>query len=121
MNQYWLVLFMTFATILLATCTARPDQQFGDSTLIGPEAQLQYHWRLGRFRPYAGGGVGFAYVKSDFIGSDTDLTLSAAGGVRFDLNSRTAVLGEMRLRGFEREFAGSTAEWVGGLSWRLGE
>jgi hypothetical protein len=49
--------------------------------MIGPEAQLQYHWRAGRFRPYAGGGVGFAYVKSDFIGSDTDLTLSAACGL----------------------------------------
>jgi hypothetical protein len=50
MTHDWLVLFMSIATIGLATHIARA------------QAHLQYHWRAGRFRPYAGGGLRFAYV-----------------------------------------------------------
>jgi hypothetical protein len=47
-------------------------------------------------------------------------TLSAAGGARVHVTERVAAIGEFRLRGFEREFAGSTAEWMGGLSFAIG-
>ena len=43
---------------------------------------------------------------------------SVAGGTRFDVTERLALLGELRLRGIERDFAGSTADFMGGLSWR---
>src|SRR5262245_46277630 len=33
------------------------NEDFGRSTLFAPEAHLQYHWKAGRFRPYAGGGA----------------------------------------------------------------
>jgi outer membrane protein W len=96
-------------------------QDFGKSKLFAPEAQLQYHWLAGSFRPYIGGGGGFAWADRGFFGnSDVNLTLSLAGGTRLDITDRVAVLGELRLRGIERDFAGSTAEWMGGISWRLG-
>ena len=44
---------------------AKPEQQFGPSTLFVPEAQLQYRWNLGRVSPYVGGGIGAALVRSD--------------------------------------------------------
>jgi hypothetical protein len=100
---------------------AWPMQDFGKSTLFAPEAQLQYHWLAGSFRPYVGGGAGFAWTNSDIVGnSDVNLTLSIAGGTRFDVTDRLAVLGELRLRGIEHDFAGSTADWIGGISWRFG-
>ena len=39
-----------------------PSQDYGKSKLFAPEAQLQYHWRTGSFRPYVGGGAGFAWT-----------------------------------------------------------
>ena len=99
---------------------ARPKLQDGNrALLVAPEAHLQYHWRLGRIAPYAGGGIGFARQSRDFA-SVTELTLSAAGGARIDITETVAAIGEFRLRGFEREFAGSTAEWMGGLSFAIG-
>jgi len=53
-----------------------------------------------------------------FGNSDANLTLSVAGGMRFDVTERLAVLGELRLRGIERDFSGSTSDFLGGLSWR---
>jgi Outer membrane protein beta-barrel domain len=98
-----------------------PTQTFGDSRLFAPEAHLQYHWLAGRFRPYAGGGAGFAWTDAGALAtSDVNLTLSMAGGTRFEVTDRFALLAELRLRGIERDFAGSTAEWLGGVSWRLG-
>jgi hypothetical protein len=101
---------------------AWPTQTFGESKLFAPEAHLQYHWLAGRFRPYAGGGAGLAWTDAGAFGrSDVNLTLSTAGGTRFDITDRVALLGELRLRGIERDFAGSTAEWMGGISWRIGQ
>ena len=99
---------------------ARPKLQDGDNaTLFAPEVHLQYHWRMGRFAPFAGGGIGFARQSRDFI-SVTDLTLSGAGGARAYLNERLAVIGEFRLRGFEHDFTGTTAEIMGGVSFDIG-
>lgn len=99
---------------------ATPEQQFGPSTFLAPEVQLQYHWQLGRVRPYAGGGIGLAHERANLADNDTDFTWSGAGGLRVDLTDRAAIVGEMRVRGIEVDFTGSTAEWVGGLTWRLG-
>ena len=98
-----------------------PSQDFGRSKLFAPEAHLQYHWQTGSFRPYVGGGAGLAWTDAGIFGnSDLNLTLSAAVGTKFDLTNRIALLGELRLRGIKHNFAGSTAEWMGGISWRLG-
>ncbi len=96
---------------------ARPDLQGGIGTLILPEAQLQYHWRVGNVAPYAGGGVGFIHQRRDFIGNTNNLALSAAGGARFYFNDRVAALGEFRLHTVERDFTGTTAEIMGGVSY----
>jgi hypothetical protein len=94
-------------------------EDFGKSKLFAPEAHLQYHWQAGSFRPYVGGGAGIAWRDRGLFGnSDVNLTLSVAGGSRFDVTERLAVLGELRLRGIDRNFAGSTADFMGGLSWR---
>ena len=98
---------------------ARPDQQFGPSTLFAPEAQLQYHWTTGRFEPYAGGGLGAALVTSDFQ-DDWDPTLSMAVGTTVRLTERVGVTGEFRLRGHEWDFTGTTAELSAGVAWRFG-
>ena len=97
---------------------ARPEQQFGPSTLFAPEAQLQYSWNMGRLSPYVGGGLGTAMVKSD-LHTDWDPTLSAAVGTGIRLTRRLGVTGEFRLRGHEWNVTGTTAEISAGLTWRL--
>ena len=57
-------------------------------------------------------------AEAPFI-SKNQFTLSAAGGARFDITDRWSMLGELRLRGID-DFAGSTAELLGGVSYRLG-
>ena len=97
---------------------AKPNQQFGPSTLFMPEAQLQYRWGAGRLAPYVGGGLGAALVKSD-LHSDWDPTLSFAVGTGVRLTERLGLTGELRLRGHEWDFVGTTAEISAGLAWRL--
>ena len=99
---------------------AKPEQQFGPSTLFMPEAQLQYRWQAGRLAPYVGGGVGTALVKSDFH-SDWDPTLSFAAGSAVRLTRRVDVTGEFRLRGHEWNFTGTSAEFSAGLAWRFAD
>jgi len=99
---------------------AKPEQQFGDSTLIVTEAQLQYHWRLDRFSPYVGAGIGAARVSSDFANTDWDPTISFAGGSRVHLTERIGLFGEFRLRGVEWDFVGTTTDVIGGIVVRLG-
>ncbi len=68
-------------------------------------------------------GTGQAWsgaVRANLASNETDFTWSGAGGVRVDVSSRVSILGEMRVRGIEVDFTGSTAEWVGGVTWRLG-
>jgi opacity protein-like surface antigen len=97
---------------------AKPEQQFGPSTLFVPEAQLQYRWGAGRLSPYVGAGIGAALVKSDFR-TDWDPTLSFAVGTGVRLTERLGVTGEFRLRGHEWDFVGTTAEISAGLAWRF--
>jgi hypothetical protein len=97
---------------------ARPDQQFGPSTLFMPEVQLQYRWNTGRFTPFAGGGIGAALARSDF-GSEWDPTLSVSVGTNFRLTESLGVTGQFRLRGHEWRSTGTTAEVSAGLAFRL--
>ena len=96
---------------------ATPEQQFGPSQLLIPEAHLSYAWRFGRLRPFVSGGGGSAVTWGDAIETSWRLSLSGGGGARFDVSDRLHVLGEMRLRGLTRNFSGSTAEWLGGFGW----
>ena len=104
----------------LSALFARPDLQGGRALLVTPEAHLQYHWRVGHFAPYAGGGVGFAHQSRDGSPSVTNLALSTAGGVRAYVSDRVALLSEVRLRGIQRDFSATTAEWMGGVSFDIG-
>ena len=98
---------------------ARPSQQFvGATTLFMPEALLQYQWNLGRVSPYVGGGIGTAMVKSPFH-TDWDPTLAVAGGAGIRLTDRVGLNAELRIRGHEWRFTGSTAELGAGIVWRL--
>ena len=97
---------------------AKPYQQFGSSTLFMPEAQLRYNWKVGRVAPYVGGGIGTALVKSSFH-TDWDPTLSMAAGAGVRLTDRLGLKGELRLRGHEWRFAGTTTELSTGLVWLI--
>ena len=99
---------------------AKPDQQFGNSTLIAPDAQLQYHFKAGRFTPYLGAGIGAARESGDAIETDWTQTVSFAGGTRVRLTDRAGLFGELRIRGFEWDFVGTTTDIMGGLVVRLG-
>jgi opacity protein-like surface antigen len=98
---------------------ANPDQQFGRSSFTAPEVRAVYSWRLGRVLPFIAGGGGFSATHSDFLGTRWRSTLLAGGGARVQLNDRIYAIGELRLRGITRKFAGSTGEFLGGLGWRF--
>jgi hypothetical protein len=46
-------------------------------------------------------------------------TLSGGGGLKVHLDDRVYLIGEMRLRGIAENFSASTAEWLGGVGWKL--
>jgi hypothetical protein len=97
---------------------AKPDQQFGPSTLFVPEAQIQYRWNVARLSPFVGVGGGAALVKSPLV-TNWDPTLSFSGGAGVRVTDQLGVVGEIRLRGVGQRFTGSIAEWGLGLAWRL--
>jgi opacity protein-like surface antigen len=97
---------------------ATPEQQFGSSRFLAPEARLTYSWGTGRFRPFVSGGGGFAMVRSDLADTRWRSSLTAGGGARVHLSDRLYAVGEMRLRGLSN-FAASTAEWLGGIGWEV--
>jgi hypothetical protein len=104
---------------------AKPEQQFGPSTVIAPEVQLQYHLPIGRFTPYLGAGIGTFRESPNVIddildGADWTPTISFAGGTRVSLNDRVGLFGELRIRGVEWDFVGTTADIMGGVVVRLG-
>lgn len=101
---------------------ARPAQQFGDTTTyVIPEVQAQVQLPLGRVAPYLGGGVGVALDFRDEIhgGTQADVTVSAAAGLRAWITERLGARAELRVRGIGRSFAGSAAEWTIGAALRL--
>jgi hypothetical protein len=100
---------------------AAPQQQFGGSLFVVPEAHIRYSWRLARVEPYVVGGGGFSVVRASGLGSRWEPTLSGGGGVRVPLSDRIYAVGEMRLRAIAENFSASTAEWLGGVGWKLWE
>jgi hypothetical protein len=97
----------------------RYDSAPDATTVIVPEVQLHYYWIAGPARIYAGGGPGVVWSRRHGL-NDGDLSLSAAGGVRAPLTGRMGIVAELRIRGIGRNFSGSTADVMGGLSWWLG-
>jgi hypothetical protein len=100
---------------------ARPDQQFGAKTnLFIPEVQFQAQFPA-RFAPYLGIGAGMAFDfrQERFGGTQSNVSVSGAGGVRFWFNDRFGARGELRVRGIGSEFQGSAAEWTLGANFRL--
>lgn len=104
--------------------TFRPLEGSETSTYMIPEVQLQVQ-APGRIAPYLGAGGGAVYRirqdedRVDNNGNDrSDLTLSAAGGVRvWGLIPSALLRLELRVRGVGATFSGSTAEWTGGIGW----
>ena len=97
---------------------AKPNQQFGPSTLFMPEAQLRYRWDVGRVSPYVGGGMGTALIKSDFH-SEWDPTYSVGSGAGVRLTERLGLTGEFRLRVHEWRGGATTSELSTGVTWQL--
>jgi hypothetical protein len=101
---------------------ARPSQQFGDTTTyVIPEVQAQAQLPLGRVAPYLGAGIGVArdFRKDVHGGTRTDVTLSAAGGLRAWVTQRFGARAELRVRGIGTRFQGSAAEFTVGAALRL--
>ncbi|MFN2563948.1 MAG: hypothetical protein ABR499_02900 [Gemmatimonadaceae bacterium] len=101
---------------------ARPEQQFGErTTLVIPEAQVQLQFPLGSVAPYvgAGGGLSMDFRPDDTGGTQTEVTTSAAGGLRWWITPRAGARAELRVRGIAENFSGSAAEWTAGLMWRF--
>ena len=102
---------------------ARPEQRLrGMTTLLTPEAQLQAQLPLAGpwVAPYVGAGIGAAIDRrAGMLGSQRELTLSAATGVRYWLTEDRGLRAELRLRRLGAEFGGTAAEWTLGSSWRL--
>jgi hypothetical protein len=100
---------------------ARPDQQFGAKTnLFIPEVQLQAQFPA-RFAPYLGVGAGMAFDfrQERFGGTQSNVSVSGAGGVRAWFTDRLGARGELRVRGIGSEFQGSAAEWTLGATFRF--
>ena len=99
---------------------ARPEQQFGDSTIVVPEAQLQFQFRLGSVLPYVGAGIGAMRESSDVLATDWSPVFSGAVGVRIPVQDRVGLFADFRLRGIEWRAVGTTAEAIGGVTIGLG-
>jgi hypothetical protein len=97
-----------------------PPMQFGGrETLLIPEGQLQVQLPFNYVMPYLGIGGGWVFAHGDGRSERTG-TASVATGLRVVLpNAPISLQAELRVRGIGKSFSGSTAEWTGGLRWRL--
>jgi hypothetical protein len=102
-----------------AVAVAKPDQQFGSSTIVFPEVQLQASAPLGRIAPYAGVGVGI-YRLSAPGGDNSDVTFSAGVGARMGITDRVGLVLDGRIHEVGTGFNGTTAELTVGVRLRLG-
>ena len=105
----------------IGASVARVTQSGDESWLMVPEAQIQGQLTRGNFRPYLGVGLGVSIDarSENFGGVDTEPTLSAAAGFRLWFKRRVGARAELRVRGIGERFQGSTAEWSGGITWRM--
>lgn len=112
----------SFLLVEAGVGVARPEQQFGErTTLVIPEAQVQFQLPIGPVLPYVGvgGGLAMDFRPDDAGGTQTEVTGSAAGGLRWWITPRAGARAELRVRGIGDNFSGSTAEWTAGLMWRF--
>jgi hypothetical protein len=72
---------------------------FGDNLFtLSFNGDLEYQFgSQGSVRPYAGGGLSLYYVNVDNGGSDTNLGVSALGGLLFDRKSGWPIFLELKL------------------------
>jgi hypothetical protein len=109
------------ALILEGGVAAMSAPQAGDTTVVVlPEALAQVQLPR-RLAPYLGLGLGVAVDVRDeeFGGTQIDPTFIGAAGIRLDLTESAGLRVELRVRGHETGFVGTTADWTGGVSWRF--
>lgn len=94
-----------------------PDGGAEAVNLVTPEVQLQAQLAGRRIAPYlgAGGGVAASWISDAF---ESEVTLSAAAGVRAAIARNAALAGELRVRGIGNGFEGAAAEWTLALALR---
>jgi hypothetical protein len=93
------------------------EEQFGDRlTYLFPELSIQGQLRLGRARPFLGGGAGGAFVVGGE--GETVETLHGVVGTRVDMSPVWTLSGEMRVRAV-RPWSGSTVDFLFGVNRRL--
>lgn len=94
--------------------------QTGNPVYISPELSLQAQLIAGLWRPYVGGGIGFAVPTSS--DRSTRFTTHLAIGFRVDAWARVGLRGELRARQYRNdEHGGDTGsvEWLLGLTYRF--
>jgi hypothetical protein len=113
MPKRWLVTELAFGFL-------HPPMQSGArETLLIPEGQIQVQAPFSHVMPYLGLGGGAVFAHGEGR-SETSGTASVATGLRIVLpNVPVTLQAELRVRGIGKSFSGSTAEWTGGLRWRL--
>jgi len=97
---------------------ASPDQQFGSSQILLTEGKASWSWRIGRVRPFVSGGGG-VMAQNMLTEIRWRPTFTGGGGARIGITDNLYAIAEMRLRGISTDFSASTAEWLGGVGWRL--
>lgn len=111
------------ALLEVGLLAAFPAQSFGErTTFLVPEVQLQFHRSFGWIVPYFGfgGGAVADIAGSELGGTDFDVTMSAATGVRMVGSERFGVKADVRVRGIGAGFDGFASELSAGILWRFG-
>ncbi|MQA89636.1 MAG: hypothetical protein GEU90_05310 [Gemmatimonas sp.] len=95
---------------------ARPEQTTGTSSVLIPEAQLQLSLPFTSVSPYMGLGAGAIvdFKNTDSGGTQLDLTISGAVGLRVWIGDRFGLGFEFRGRGIGADFERNTGEYIVG-------
>lgn len=86
------------------------------SSYLFPELSIQSQLRIGRVRPFLGGGAGGAFVVSGV--GETVATLHGVAGARLDISPDWVISSELRVRAV-RPWTGNTADFLFGVSRRI--
>ncbi len=98
--------------------TSQGDRQVNH---VLPELQIQTQWPREGLRPYLGVGGGFSRAWIDVSGesvSETEPTLSLAGGLRLPVTAGWILQAELRVRTID-PWTGTSADWGLGLAGRF--
>lgn len=98
--------------------TSQGDRQVNH---VMPELQVQAQWPREGLRPYLGVGGGFSHAWTDVSGegvSETEPTLSAAGGFRLPVTAGWILQAELRVRTID-PWTGTSGDWGLGLAGRF--